>query len=429
MPFHHPGRPEDLPDPARIWALAALTCAVCSGLGSFWPENHRLDDDGLHLEDGGGSWWRMTRVAGGRFLLLGWDRDGSTFRSDELPVDLFADAPGWLPWEWVERTEEVHAPGFAYWWDQTWGRIAYPSWVDEDGLDEQLARCSSVDELVYRLGDLVDTALHDPDYPDGLPELETIGSVIRTLAGAVIAGRVRPESVREALAPLNGALDSTALLEVLGRAGLLTGDRVPPEVPAGTGRPDTRRGPWTISYDAWEDMVTAVARTAPEFARPEPPESESERDLRSWLRDTAARFGGTLTYTALCAGQVSSSYLYDGAGRRVDDPGMTGLDIFGMHQHDHHPERGSWFFLRAHADPEGVTVERAYDHHPDWWRGTGFLSRPGIGPLQREMALRAPEWRPGWVWLLDEEIPHDPPADPFVRPPLAGDRSGGASDA
>lgn len=415
MSFHSPGRPEDLPEPSLIWALASVSCAVSAGLGDFWPEFQRLEDDGLQMDDGGGNWWRMTRVGGGRFLLVGWDRTGETYSSDELPIDLLAGAPEWLPWEWVERVEERRGDfGFAYWWDGTWQRVSYPDWVEEDGLGIMLSAWSAAAELVPELSERVDSALrYRKDAPAEFPEQETVEAVIRALAEAVPAGRVSPESVRETLGPLNDVLDLEAPLEILDRAGLLLGDRTPPEVPAGTGRPATRPGPWVINYNDWEGMVTRVARAATERQRPEVPESDLLRELKEWMRDAAGRHGGTLTYTALCEDRASTMSLYDGAGERVGDPDMP-TKVNELRRLEGHPEHGSWFFLRVHADPEGVTVERAYDHYPAWWRSSGFMSTPSIGSLRAEMDRRAPEWWPHWVWLLDDEIPQHPPADPFT---------------
>ncbi|GAA1467740.1 hypothetical protein NE857_30960 [Nocardiopsis exhalans] len=414
MPFHSPGRPEDLPDPSLIWALASLSCAVSAGLGSYWPEFQCLEDDGLQMDDGGGNWWRMTRVEGGRILLVGWDDTGKTIPSDEPPIDLLAGAPEWLPWEWVERAEERGDFGFAYWWDGTWQRVPYPDWVEEDGLGIMLSPCSSVAELLVELGDRVDTALRYRDeVPDQLPEEETVEAAIRALAEVVTVGRVSPESVRETLGPLDGALDPEALLGVLERAGLVLGDQAPPEVPAGTGRPATRPAPWVISYNEWAGMVTRVARAATELERPEVPESDLLRELKEWVRGAADRHGGTLTYTALCVERASSMSLHNGAGERVSDSDMP-TDVFDLRGLERHPERGSWFFLRVHASPEGVAVERAYDHYPAWWRSSGFMSTPGIGSLRAEMDRRATEWWPHWVWLLDDEIPQHPPEDPFT---------------
>lgn len=90
------------------------------------------------------TWWRLARVEGGRYLLVGADLYADTVRPDLRPVDLFADAPDWVPWDWLERVEARQLIGFAYWWDgQRWGRVSYPGRIRGDGMADLVARHSS----------------------------------------------------------------------------------------------------------------------------------------------------------------------------------------------------------------------------------------------------------------------------------------------
>ncbi|MBR8740616.1 hypothetical protein [Nocardiopsis sp. MG754419] len=420
MSFHSPGRPDDLPEPSVIWAMAALSCAVSAGIGDFWPELRRLEDDGLYLDDGGGDWWRLTRVEGGRYLLVGWDRIGDTHMPHQRPFDHFGQAPDWLPWAWVDRAEKRGEIGFAYWWDGAWRRVDYPAWVENDGLGIACSSLSSVDGALSMLADFVGQALADHmDDPDDLPADVRLAEAMRPVAEAAITRRIGVEDVREMARRLVGPFDADAAFAVLERAGLTLGHRVPPEVPAGTGRPVERRGPWAISGVEWETLVDEAARGAVELDRPEAPENDLLRDWGEWLRGLAAEHGGAVTHTITCGERVSGSSLEDSEGRQIRADGDSDRDAFELRGSERHPERGAWFFLRLRAGTEEVVVDRAYDHFPAW-SGIGFASTPSIGDLRVEMDRRSPEWRPDWVWLLDEEIPHDPPTGPLVPPGVTG---------
>ncbi|WP_306365769.1 hypothetical protein [Nocardiopsis sp. CC223A] len=145
------------------------------------------------------------------------------------------------------------------------------------------------------------------------------------------------------------------------------------------------------------------------------PETESLRELSAALRALAADHGGAVTYTVSMGELSASPSLTAADGSRPYVP--LRLPGFELRRAEAHPEHGRWFFLRARATPEAVEVDRAYDHWPAW-AGESFAIGGGVpvGDVAAEMDRRDPEWRPDWVWLLDEEVVYDPPADPFTRP-------------
>jgi hypothetical protein len=113
-------------------------------------------------------------------------------------------------------------------------------------------------------------------------------------------------------------------------------------------------------------------------------------------------------------------------GSRID---VHVRGLFGLHRAEAHPEHGSWFFLRAHATPTAVEIDRAYDSWPSW-AGERFGINPGapIATVAAEMERRDPQWRPEWVRLLAEEVVYGPPADLLPPPPDTATTSGPSED-
>lgn len=230
------------------------------------------------------------------------------------------------------------------------------------------------------------------------------------------AGPVAPGTLREHLRSLSGIpgfdldFDAEKTLEALVRAGLIPGSPAPPELAAGDGRPAARRGAWRISLHEWQEMVEHAARAARELDRPEPPETPVRREFLEKARAAAQGSGGTAAYTALRLAPMFTAVLEDGGGGLLLDRSGMAESVRELCEAEAHPERGSWFFVRVRVTSEGSTVERAYDHRPDWDVRFGIGPGAPVHDLRAEMARRSAEWRPDWVWLLDEEIPFDPPA-------------------
>ncbi|MGW9351684.1 hypothetical protein [Nocardiopsis flavescens] len=409
---------DHLPHPEDLWAFAASGAAVAAGMGDFWPELRRIAPDGsLFLEDGGGNWSRLVRVEGGRFLLVGWDRAGDTTNPFRHPTALFAQAPAWLPWEWIEGAEERGALGFAYWWDgREWSRSSYPAGVEEDGAGYHAHAFSDAESTAGTISDLLEEGRLAELEEWEEAEQEDFDAFRARVAG--FAEAVGRRSVAEADLRFleEAACDTGAAADVLRRAGLLAGtspDAVP--VPAGTEVPADRVRPRTLSGQEWCLLVEPVMRAGAELERPAPPETAPLRELSAALRGLAAEHGGAVAYTVSVGEMSASPSLTAADGSRVD--GSPGLPVFELRRAEGHPERGRWFFLRVRATPEAVEVDRAYDHWPAW-AGQDFAIGGGapVGDLAAEMDRRDPRWRPDWVWLLDERIPFDPPADPFTPP-------------
>ncbi|PDP85428.1 hypothetical protein CQJ94_21860 [Glycomyces fuscus] len=413
--FHSPGRPEDLPHPEVLWSLGALKVALCAGVGSPWSERRRIADDGVLLVgDGGGEWWRLARVEGGRYLLAGWDGACDTDNPFLPPANPYADAPEWLPWEWIARLEGEEPIGFVYWWeDGAWARSPYHDQVGEDGLGMRLSAFVSPEEAALDLVDLVNevvsvTGEQGPD--EGDDPFDDLGERIYTLAKHIAGGG----------APYFGFLDpmpfdTAAAANVLRAAGITGYGRPAAPLPAGTEKPAERGRTRVLNDQEWSILVESVMRAATERPRPVPGETEPLRELGDFLRGLAAEHGGEVIYTITGGNSQSQSTLADAGGNRIP------VQPRGHHDHElrraeGHPEHGMWFFLRARATPDAVEVDRAYDHRPGWSTESALGVGVWVGDVAAEMARRTPEWRPDWTWLLDEETAYDPPADPFVRP-------------
>ncbi|WP_435107952.1 hypothetical protein [Nocardiopsis synnemataformans] len=413
--FHSPPLPEDLPHPEVLWSLGAVKIALSTGLGPVWSEGHRVEDDGvLLLQDGGGDWWRMARVEGGRYLLIGWDRAGRTDSSFQPPVNPYADAPEWLPWEWISRLESNVPIGFVYWWEGgTWARSTYHDQVDEDGLGVRLSAFVSPEEAALDLVDFVNevvsvTGEQRPD--EGDDPFDDLGERIYTQAKHTVEGGTIDFGFLDPM-----PFDTAAATNVLRAAGIAGDGRPVAPLPAGTEKPAERARTRVLSDQEWSILVESVMRTAVERPRPVPRETEPLRELGDLLRGLAAEHGGEVIYTITGGNSLSQSRLVDAEGNRIQEE-PRGHHDYELRQAEGHPEHGMWFFLRARATPDAVEVDRAYDHRPEWSTESALGIGVWVGDVAAEMARRAPEWRPDWVWLLDEEIPYEPPADPFVRP-------------
>ncbi|MGY3847784.1 hypothetical protein ACWV2X_21610 [Streptomyces hydrogenans] len=140
MSINRPGLPGDLPPAETLWARWALIAAFgATTANERRPSAHRtgrwIDDDGLHWDDAGCTWWVMSRMGEGRYVLYGEDESSGT-RWHEPPVDVLAGGPAWLPWEELKDRLSGDELGCVYWYeDGAWARAPYPDGLDDDGLD------------------------------------------------------------------------------------------------------------------------------------------------------------------------------------------------------------------------------------------------------------------------------------------------------
>ncbi|MCB5165003.1 hypothetical protein LG634_09200 [Streptomyces bambusae] len=144
MAIDRPGRPEDLPSAEVLWARWALVAEL-----EATPENegrgvHRtgtwLDEEGLHLDDCGCTWWTFAPMGEGRYVLYGED-ESSGVKWHEPRIDMLAQAPDWLPHDRLRELLEGWELGCVYWYENgTWSRAPYPDDLEDDGLDCGMSR-------------------------------------------------------------------------------------------------------------------------------------------------------------------------------------------------------------------------------------------------------------------------------------------------
>ena len=165
--MHYPGLPTDLPAAERLWAGWALVAVLQATTEDEGRGVHRtgiwVDDEGLHLDDCGCTWWTFSRLGEGRFVLYGED-EASGVKWHESPIDMLAGGPDWLPYEELRDRLAGNELGCVYWYENgAWARAPYPEDLDDDGLDCGMSRFTERDELLALMADLVD---HDGSGPD-----------------------------------------------------------------------------------------------------------------------------------------------------------------------------------------------------------------------------------------------------------------------
>ncbi|MEU8527257.1 hypothetical protein AB0C77_16935 [Streptomyces sp. NPDC048629] len=151
MTIHRPGLPGDLP-PADVlwarWALVAVLEATSAKETDRYPSGAWIDDEGLHLDDGGCTWWTFSPLGGGRYVLYGED-ESSGVKWHDTPIDMLAGGPDWLPYEELRDRLKGNELGCVYWYENAaWARAPYPDDLDDDGLDCGMSRFVERDGLL-----------------------------------------------------------------------------------------------------------------------------------------------------------------------------------------------------------------------------------------------------------------------------------------
>jgi hypothetical protein len=154
--LHRPGHPGELPDAQLLWARwAAVAVATYDRDEEREAQHHRsgywIDDDGLHWDDCGCTWWVLKWFGEGRALLVGED-ESSEVKRHEPAIDLMAGAPEWLPRHYLQDLIDAYMVGCIYWFDEgAWHRAPYPDDLADDGLDCGISnlttRADAVDEI------------------------------------------------------------------------------------------------------------------------------------------------------------------------------------------------------------------------------------------------------------------------------------------
>ncbi|MFI5527568.1 hypothetical protein ACIA8O_03325 [Kitasatospora sp. NPDC051853] len=211
MTVNRPGQPTDLPPAEELWARWALLAAVTATTeAEARPSAHRhgrwIDEDGLHWDDSGCTWWLLARCGDGRFVLYGED-ESSAVKWHEPAIDVLAGGPEWLPYEELRDRIEGYEIGCVYWYENgAWARAPYPDDLDDDGLD------CGMGDVVDRAGLLRDLRFH-----------LTAAAPVEHLLSAAEAHRLDPQELVSHLGATNGdgdPVDHPAVLRSLARTAL-----------------------------------------------------------------------------------------------------------------------------------------------------------------------------------------------------------------
>ncbi|MFB7591029.1 hypothetical protein [Streptomyces sp. NPDC056169] len=214
MTIHRPGLPEDLPAGEALWARWALLAAMSATTADEQrPSGYRtglwIDDEGLHHDDSGCTWWTMSRMGEGRFVLYGED-EASEVKWHEPPIDMLAGGPDWLPYDELHDRLKGYELGCVYWYENgTWARAPYPDDLGDDGLDCGLSELVGRDQALRGLSEYLDGTTAGPSADTLLAEAEA-----HRLDPDLLLGRLRPTN------PDHEPLDLPAVARALALAGL-----------------------------------------------------------------------------------------------------------------------------------------------------------------------------------------------------------------
>ncbi|WP_329620171.1 hypothetical protein OG357_06180 [Streptomyces sp. NBC_01255] len=214
MTIHRPGLPEDLPAGEALWARWALLAS----LGATTKEESRpsgyrtgrwIDDEGLHYDDAGCTWWTMSRMGEGRFVLYGED-EASGVKWHEPPIDMLAGGPDWLPYDELHDRLKGYELGCVYWYENgSWARAPYPDDLGDDGLDCGMSDFVDRGRTLSELSDHIDGTVDGPSADTLLAEAEA-----HRLEPGLLLERLRPTD------PDGDPRDLPAVARALTLAGL-----------------------------------------------------------------------------------------------------------------------------------------------------------------------------------------------------------------
>jgi hypothetical protein len=211
MTINRPGLPGDLPPAEVLWARWSLVAVLEATTADEGEGHHRtgtwVDDEGLHLDDAGCTWWTFEQLGEGRYVLYGED-ESSGIKWHEPPVDMLVGAPDWLPHESLQDLLKGWQLGCVYWYENgAWARAPYPATLHDDGLDCGMSRFVDRKDVLRTIADEDHGALPAHDAETLLTHAET-----RRLTPDLLMSLVNEPDWRE--------LDRPAMTRALERAGL-----------------------------------------------------------------------------------------------------------------------------------------------------------------------------------------------------------------
>ncbi|MDG5807643.1 hypothetical protein P9869_34310 [Streptomyces ossamyceticus] len=211
MTINRPGLPGDLPPADVLWARWSLVAVLEATTADEGEGHHRtgtwVDDEGLHLDDSGCTWWTFEQRGEGRYVLYGED-ESSGVKWHEPQVDMLADAPDWLPHESLQDLLKGWQLGCVYWYENgAWARAPYPATLHDDGLDCGMSRFVDRKDVLRTIADEDHGALPAHDAETLLTHAET-----HRLTTDLLMSLVDEPDWRE--------LDRPAMTRALKRAGL-----------------------------------------------------------------------------------------------------------------------------------------------------------------------------------------------------------------
>ncbi|MBZ3906012.1 hypothetical protein [Streptomyces griseiscabiei] len=184
MTINRPGLPGDLPPAEVLWARWALVAVLEATTAAERVGRHRtgtwVDDQGLHLDDSGSTWWGFARRGEGRYVLFGED-ESSGVKWHNPPVDMLAGAPDWLPHERLRDLLGGDELGCVYWYENgIWARAPYPASLDDDGLDCGMSRFVDRKDVLRTVADEDHGAMttHDAETLLGRAEAHRLPSAL-----------------------------------------------------------------------------------------------------------------------------------------------------------------------------------------------------------------------------------------------------------
>ncbi|MER6158280.1 hypothetical protein ABT147_22430 [Streptomyces sp. NPDC001868] len=211
MTINRPGLPGDLPSAEVLWARWALIAVLEATTEDEGAGHHRIgtwvDDEGLHLDDCGCTWWGFAQRGEGRYVLYGED-ESSDVKWHEPPFDMLAGAPDWLPHEHLRDLMKSWQLGCVYWYENgAWSRTPYPATLDDDGLDCGMSRFVDTKDVLRMVADREHGAMpaHDAE----------------TLLGHAEEYRVTPDLLKSLVTETDSReLDWPAMTRALRLSGL-----------------------------------------------------------------------------------------------------------------------------------------------------------------------------------------------------------------